>query len=52
MPPPVALTKSQVVILNFIRISIVQQGDVRNCRLLGDDYVVNTSSEETEALFV
>ena len=52
--PPVALTESQVVILYFFRIDIVSFKRVTSKTLaqLGDNYEVNTSSKETEALFV
>ena len=52
--PPVALTEAQVVIVYFSRIAIVSFNRLTSKILiqLGDNYEVNTSSKETEALFV
>ena len=49
-----ALTEAQVVILYFFRIAIVGFNRVTSKILvqLGDNYEVNTSLKETEALFV
>ena len=51
--PSVVLTEAQVVILYFFRIAIVSFYRVTSKILiqLGDNYGVNTSSKETEALF-
>ena len=51
--PSVALTEAQVVILYFFRIDIVSFNRVTPKILiqLGDNFEVNTSSKETEALF-
>ena len=50
----VALIEAQVVILCFFRIAIVSFNRATSKILiqLGDNYEVNTSSKETEALFV
>ena len=52
--PSIALTEAQVAILYVFRIAIVSFNRVTSKILvqLGDNYEVNTSSKETEVLFV